>query len=207
MPLKNLFRNLHFWLSAGTPYTWARTKIFWIWFICTLEGCVVLWTCLILKKVQIWNTLVNTHKMPKVAPYYHKLLERKPKVGKSFQNWTPVFDQFCLFWCKLARCFPKHLHFSPFVTLQRKSFQNLTPLPGHFLRRGKCANWSLDGGVSLHFTVRYLWNKAPRRKKSRGWIWVLWGWLPPGTVQLCPPVTKACIKQIVWSKLSIQHRP
>ena len=59
LPLKNLFKNLHFWLSAGTPYTWARTKIFWIWFICTLEGCVVLWTCLILKKVQIWNTLVR----------------------------------------------------------------------------------------------------------------------------------------------------
>ena len=60
LPLKNLFKNLHFWLSAGTPYTWARTKIFWIWFICTLEGCVVLWTCLILKKVQIWNTLMRT---------------------------------------------------------------------------------------------------------------------------------------------------
>ena len=135
------------------------------------------------------------------------LILEQQLVGKSFQKWTPVFDHFCLFWCKLARCFPKHLHFSPLVTLQRKSFQNLTPLPGHFLRRGKCANWSLDGGVSLHFTVRYLWNKAPRRKKSRGWIWVLWGWLPPGTVQLCPPVTKACIKQIVWSKLSIQHRP
>ena len=45
-------------LSAGTLYTWARTKIFWIWFICTLEGCVVLWTYLILKKVQIWNTLM-----------------------------------------------------------------------------------------------------------------------------------------------------
>ena len=45
-------------LSAGTLYAWARTKIFWIWFICTLEGCVVIWTYLILKKVQIWNTLV-----------------------------------------------------------------------------------------------------------------------------------------------------
>ena len=50
LPLKNLFKNLHFWLSAGTPYTWARTKIFWIWFICTLEGCVELRTYLILKK-------------------------------------------------------------------------------------------------------------------------------------------------------------
>ena len=51
-------QNLNFWLSAGTLCTWARTKIFWIWFICTLEGCVVLCTYLILKKVQIWNTLM-----------------------------------------------------------------------------------------------------------------------------------------------------
>ena len=71
----------------------------------------------------------------------------------------------------------------------------------------KCVNSSLDGGVSLHFTVRYLWNNAPMRKKSRGWFWVHWGWLPPGTVQLCPPVTRARIKQIVWNELSIQHRP
>ena len=51
-------KSLHFSVCAGTPNTWARTKIFWIWFICTLEGCVVLWTYLILKKVQIWNTLM-----------------------------------------------------------------------------------------------------------------------------------------------------
>ena len=50
LPLKNLFKNLHFWLSAGTPYTWARTKIFWIWFICTLEGYVVICTYRIFKK-------------------------------------------------------------------------------------------------------------------------------------------------------------
>ena len=60
MPLKNLLKNLNFWLSAGTLYTWATTKIFWIWFICTLEGYVVLCTYLILKKVQIWNTLMYT---------------------------------------------------------------------------------------------------------------------------------------------------
>ena len=134
-------------------------------------------------------------------------LLKQQLVGKSFQKWPPVFDHFCIFWCKLARCFPKRLHFWPLVTLQRKSLQNLTPLPGQFWRRGKCANWSLDGGVILHFTVRYLWNKAPRRKKSRGLIWVQWDWLPAVTVQLCPPVTKARIKQIVWNKLSIQHRP
>ena len=80
LPLKNLFKNLHFWLSVGTPYNWARTKVFWIWVIYTLEGCVLLWTCLILKKVQIWNTLIHTLKFlilliiiistPQI-PYHH----------------------------------------------------------------------------------------------------------------------------------------
>ena len=61
LPLKNLFRNLNVWLSAGTLYTWARTKIFWIWFICTLEGYVVIRTYFVLKKVQIWNTLIYNY--------------------------------------------------------------------------------------------------------------------------------------------------
>ena len=39
-PQKSLKKS-KFLLSGGTLYTWARTKLFWIWFICTLEGCVV----------------------------------------------------------------------------------------------------------------------------------------------------------------------
>ena len=49
-------KTLYFWLSAGTPYTWARTEIFWIWFIFTREGCVVLWTYSILKKCKSETT-------------------------------------------------------------------------------------------------------------------------------------------------------
>ena len=56
---------------------------------------------------------------------------------KSFQKLPPVFCHFLIFWCKLARCFLKHLHFGPLVTLQCKSLQNLTPVWGHLLRRVK----------------------------------------------------------------------
>ena len=56
-------------LSGGTLYTWARTKIFWIGFICTLEGCVMPCTYFYLKKVQFWNTLMFTVFLPPFLMY------------------------------------------------------------------------------------------------------------------------------------------
>jgi len=53
---------------------------------------------------------------------------------KSFQKIPPVFCHFLIFRCKLARCFQKHLHFGPFVSLQRKSSRKLTPFSGNFIK-------------------------------------------------------------------------
>ena len=39
----------------------TKKKSFWIWFICTLEGCVLLLTYFFLEKMQLWNTL--THRL------------------------------------------------------------------------------------------------------------------------------------------------
>ena len=66
----------------------------------------------------------------------HLMLEQQ-LVGKSFQKWPPVFDHFCICWCKVARCFSKRLHFWPLVTLQRKSLPNLTPVSGPILEERK----------------------------------------------------------------------
>ena len=48
----------HFWLSAGTLYSWDREKSFWIWFIYTLEGYVLGCTYFFFEKVYFWNTLL-----------------------------------------------------------------------------------------------------------------------------------------------------
>ena len=48
----------HFWLSAGTLYSWDREKSFWIWFIYTLEGYVLGCTYFFFEKVYFWNTLI-----------------------------------------------------------------------------------------------------------------------------------------------------
>ena len=50
----------HFWLSAGTLYSWDREKSFWIWFIYTLEGYVLGCTYFFFEKVYFWNTLLDT---------------------------------------------------------------------------------------------------------------------------------------------------
>ena len=99
---------------------------------------------------------------------------------KSFQKTPPIFGHFLIFQCKLARCFQKHLHFWPLVSLQRKSSRNLTLFSGNFvkwilfLRPGqkidKCAEVSIDGATCPNFIVIYLWNEGPREKKSRGLI-------------------------------------
>ena len=89
-------------------------------------------------------------------------------VGKSFQKWPPVFDHFCICWCKVARCFPKRLHFWPLATLQRKSLPNLTPLSGPILEERKVceliARWRCHSTLHSQISVK----QGPEEKKVKG---------------------------------------
>ena len=50
-------------------------KFFWVCFICTLEGCILLWTYFFFEKVQIWNTLMLMYQLTHSCMYFSAWLE------------------------------------------------------------------------------------------------------------------------------------
>ena len=79
-------------MSCATPYTWARKKSFWIWFIYTPEGHVRVWTIYFFEKVFLWNTLtlrlwhswecVCAGGVPNFGPGQPKKGQNGPKMAK-----------------------------------------------------------------------------------------------------------------------------
>ena len=111
-----------------------------------------------------------TSEKPLGGSYYQKCIfaETTDFFCKSFQNLPPVFGHFLIFWCKVARCFQKHLHFGPPVTLQRKSSQNLTPVSGHLWEEVKVcritARWRCQSKLNCKISQK----QGPEGEKIKG---------------------------------------
>ena len=87
---------------------------------------------------------------------------------KSFQKTPPVFGHFLIFQCKLARCFQKHLHFGPLVSLQRKSSRSFTPFSGNFIKWIKLCRsiprWRCLSKLHCHKSLK----RSPQGKNVKG---------------------------------------
>ena len=81
---------------------------------------------------------------------------------KSFQKTPPVFCHFLIFRCKLARCFQKHLHFGPLVSLQRKSSRSFTPFSGNFIKW--IPRWRCLSKLHCHKSLK----RGPQGKNVKG---------------------------------------
>ena len=89
---------------------------------------------------------------------------------KSFQKTSPIFGHFLIFQCKLARCFQKHLHFGPLVSLQRKSSRNLTLFSGNFMKWIKLcrsiSRWHCLSKLHCHKSLK----RGPQGKNVKGLV-------------------------------------
>ena len=116
---------------------------------------------------------------------------------KSFQTTPPIFGHFLIFQCKLARCFQKHLHFGPLVSLQRKSSRNLTLFSGNFMKWIKLCRsiyrWHCLSKLHCHKSLK----RGPQGKNVKGLDLLDLSMATPSvTIQLCPQVTLPFFKPI-----------